>query len=177
MTQQDYANYDVHPEELLNVFRGSDDDWLGTQEVADNVENGRKRVKEQLLELKGEGRVVHREMGIGHVWKLAADEVDTPIDPELAGVARRAGQIGNIGQAVRRTGLYFFAAGGGLALFALTASIQNISTPILSPSGWLVWAYGTLAGGGAAMVTGAVLILLSMAAPGAAKQVLARTNL
>lgn len=176
MAGTDYDDYDVHPEEILNVLRRMDDDWLPTPDVASPVDNGRKRVQEQLFELKGEGRVKHREIGNAHVWRLAPDEVSTPIDPELAGAAKWARNLRNVGTATRQTGFYFFAGGGALALLSLTASLQNITLSVVTKTELLVLAYGTLAGGGAAILTGAFLVLAGLGAPILAKQVLAWRN-
>jgi len=157
-------------EEILNVLREADEEYLPTTEIAEELSNGKRRTGGRLNELEGEGRVEHKELGQTYIWTLADEEHSNPVKPGLGDIVRRSNLLRHYGKGIATTGKDIFIIGGVFVLVSLTANLQGASLPLLSNTQILIGGYMALVGGGGALFIGEAIYLSGVLAPQVAEK-------
>lgn len=135
------SDNDVHDEEILNVFRRSDDEMLGNADVAEVVDLGTERVKQRLQTLMDEDRVEGKKIGRSWVWTLHRDERRKPVPPDIDRLIHILEWIDEKAQSVIMIGLLAAVAGLTLLYWGVTEAfmispVSGISPAMMMAAGW-----------------------------------------
>lgn len=152
-------------EEILNVLRRSDEEYMSTKEIANDLSIGKRRTGGRLNELENKRRVERKEFGQTNAWKLAEGEPQQPVNRELGNIIYWSTWTKKYSQDVQQIGKLFLWFGAGFVVLSLTASVQNVSFPLLTNTQLLVLGYGFLLGSGAIYLTAGLFRLGSFAGP------------
>lgn len=151
----------VHDEEILNVFRRSDDEMLGNAEVAEAVDLTTERVKQRLQTLEGGDRVEGRKIGESWVWTLHQNERRKPVPPDIDRLIHVLAWIDEKARVIITIGLLAAVSGLSLLYWGVTEAfiispVSGISPTIMMAAGWSFTVTGGL------FTTGAGLAVIGM---------------
>lgn len=143
------SDNNVHDEEILNVFRRSDDEMLGNADVAEVVDLGTERVKQRLQTLEEEDRVEGKKIGGPWVWTLHRDERRKPVPPDIDRLIHVLEWIDEKAQLVIMIGLLAAVIGLSLLYWGVTEAfiispVSGISPTMMVAAGWSFAVTGTL---------------------------------
>lgn len=144
-------------EDILNVLREADEMYLTSKDVSQPLSIKKRQTGGRLNELEAEGRVVREEFGRTHVWRLADNEPETPVDPTRGNVILWSNRGKRWGGTLWMAGKWVIAYGALLAFISLTASVEGVSPPIYTRPQLLAYGWAFLGGGGVVLLVGAVL--------------------
>lgn len=167
----DEKSGETSDEEILNVFRRSEESVLGTSEVAAKLNIGDDQTRNRLNDLHEEERVGSRKIGNTRVWVLSPSEPTRVVDPEIARIQQLCREIKLSARWVAITGGGAFVVGGVLLIAYLSAIIGELSTAV-PPNEIATWGLGLLGAGGFVAFLGGLFI----AGAEAAERLAARTT-
>lgn len=135
------SNKDVHDEEILNVFRRSEDEMLGNADVAEVVDLGKERVKQRLQAFEEEDRVKGKKIGQTWVWTLHQEERQKPVPPDIDRLIHALEWIDEKAQLVITIGLFAAVIGLSLLYLGVTEAfiispVSGISPAMMMGAGW-----------------------------------------
>lgn len=135
------SDNDVHDEEILNVFRRSDDEMLGNADVAEVVDLGTERVKQRLQALEDADRVEGKKIGGSWVWTLHLDERRKPMPPDIDRMIHILEWIDRRAQLVITIGMLAAVIGLSLLYWGVTEAfiispVSGISPAMMMAAGW-----------------------------------------
>ncbi|UTF55831.1 hypothetical protein [Natronosalvus rutilus] len=150
------SDNDVHDEEILNVFRRSDDEMLGNANVAEVVDLGTERVKQRLQTLAEEDRVEGKKIGGSWVWTLDRDERRKPVPPNIDRLIHILVWIDEKARLVITIGLLAAVTGLSLLYWGVTEAfiispVSGISPTMMMAAGWSFTVTGGLFTGAAGL--------------------------
>lgn len=160
MTWRDYLGSEtkgkVHDEELLNVFRRSEEDMLGNKDVADTVGMSTEGVKKRLLKLRENDRVKGKKIGDTWVWTLHPDERRKPVPPDIDRLVHFLDWIDEKASLFVIGGLFATILGFSFIYWAVTeafilGTISGVSPRMMLVVGWALAVAGGLVGGAAGL--------------------------
>ena len=154
----------VTDEEILNVLREADDEYLSRTEIQDELPIG-DQTSNRLNALEEENRVVKREMGLGNLWKLHPSEPETPMNPRLGVVVPWSAKMRYWSQQAWEASRSVAVVGVLLIIVALSAAVTGHSFPFVTWQTALTWGYVTAIVSAAFMGCAWVLRLGALAAP------------
>lgn len=142
---------DAHSEEILNVFRRSEDEMLGNAAVADAVDMSTEGAKRRLQKLEKEGRVNGKKIGRTWVWTLHPDERRKPVPPDIDRLVHGLDWIDDQASSVLVGGLFVTVFGFSLIYWAVTEAFilepfSGMSLDVLLALGWSLAVAGGLVG-------------------------------
>jgi len=151
----------IHPEELLNVLRESDELVLGTGTIADEVGMTKEGVRPHLEEFREEGRVIYQEIGGNHVWGLDPGEPQKPIPPEFDRFAHFTQGLQRVFEDTKFVGTGFMLLGAAIMLIGITEPLAAILSPWISAGQLVILGAGIAATGGFSWFLGGGLISMT----------------
>lgn len=161
----------VSNEEILNVLRRADDEYLTTTEVQEELPIG-DQTSNRLNDLQKEGRVTRRKTGQGYLWALTDSEPETEQNPQLGSIIQWSAKTQEWSRQIWWASKMVGGAGVLLIILALSAAIAEIAVPIITWEEALAWGY-LIAIVAAAFMGGAWLLrLAALVAPKAVERLL-----
>ncbi|WP_255198720.1 hypothetical protein [Halorarius litoreus] len=157
-------------EEILNVLRRSDEDVLGTSEIAEFLEVDGAQTRNRLNDLHDEDRVGTRKIGNTRIWVLGPEEPATVVHPEIASIQRVCRELSEIGRMVAICGAGAFVVGGVLLIAYLAVAIGEVSLGIVSAGKLAEIGLGLLAAGGVVSFLGGAVMASAYGIEGLAKR-------
>lgn len=141
VTQRDGPNAPkVTDEEILNVLRRADDEYLTTTEVRSELPIG-EQTSNRLNDLEEESRVTKRKTGQGYLWTLHTNEPKIEMNPRLGPVVRWSSKTRRWSQHIWQASKNIGIGGVLLIILALSAGIAEIAVPFVTWQTALAWGY------------------------------------
>lgn len=166
VTQLDGPNAPkVTDEEILNILRRADDEFLTTTEIREELPIG-EQTSNRLKGLEEENRVVKRKTGQGYLWKLHPTEPKTEMNPRLGPVVRWSSQTQWWSQQIWEASKSVATISVLLIIAALSAGVTETTFPFVAWQTALAWGYVTAIVAGAFMGGAWLFRLFALGAPG-----------
>lgn len=170
MATEDANEY--HTEEILNVFRESDDEILGSTDVAEAVGMTTDGLTDRLKKLMESDRVEGKQVGNPWVWTLHPDERRKVVPPKIDRLVHalddfRAGFkiVLSFGWLVTMVGLLLLF--WGVTDMLISSSFQVIAVETALYGGWVIALLGAIIG----VVAGSGVLALLLLENAAIRQV------
>lgn len=152
---------EYHTEDILNVFRRSDDAILGSAEVADEVGMTTDGATNRLKQLMEDGRVEGKQIGRPWVWTLPNNERQKVVPSNIDRLIYVLEWFDNKARLVLVTGLLAAIIGLSFLYWGVTEAflvdpVSGISPDVIMAIGWSFAG----AGGLLSILTGATVLML-----------------
>lgn len=119
-------------EEVLNVFRESDEETLTVQDLEEELPIKERAIQKRLKKLKNEGRLVIDRAGKPNLWRLADSEPEEPVyHPKIARAKRLSNRASEAGRIVLMLAISFLGAAGFVMSIHVFVRGMNIPVPLI----------------------------------------------